>query len=203
MMEPIHFITDRYATMPVVDQALAAARGGADIVQFRDKVAADAEFSETAKVLLAVLTPLGVRLIINDRIDVACQIGADGLHMGQGDGDVERCRALLGPGKLLGLSIENADQLQAVSPGVDYFGVGPVRATATKPGHAPPIGFEGLGHIISQTRIPCVAIGGLGQGDLGKLRALGAAGVAIVSAISRAADPQQATRELLNEWNRS
>lgn len=203
MMGPIHFITDRYATVPVVDQALAAARGGASIVQFRDKVATDAEFCETAKALLVALTPLGVRLIINDRIEVACEIGADGLHMGQGDGDVARCRALLGPDKLLGLSIENADQLRGVGQGVDYFGVGPVRVTATKPGHAPPIGFDGLRHIISQTKVPCFAIGGLGQGDLAKVRASGAAGVAIVTAISRAADPQQTTRELLNEWSQS
>ncbi len=102
---------------------------------------------------------------------------------------------------ILGLSVETGDQLAAIPPGVvDYLGVGPVRATATKPDHAAPIGFDGLARIAARACLPCLAIGGLGPADVARVRSAGAAGLAVVSAISRAPDPEKATAGLIRAW---
>ncbi len=200
MIGPVYVITDPGAALPVVDQARAAAQGGAWAVQLRDKNASDAELVTLARVLLAALRPLGVKLIVNDRLEVALEAGADGLHMGQGDGDPAQARARLGPGKLLGLSIETLDQCARIPPGVDHIGAGPVRATASKPDHAAPIGLSGLAAIAARASVPALAIGGIGPGDAAAVKSAGAAGMAVVSAVTRAPDPEAATRHLLSEW---
>ena len=197
---PVYAITDPDAPMPVADQARAAARGGAAAVQIRDKHASDAALAALVTALLPEMAALGVRLIVNDRIAVAVATGAHGLHIGQGDGDPAAVRARIGPAMLLGLSVETEAQAHLVPGGVDYIGAGPVRATATKPDHAPPIGFDGLARIVRATGLPTVAIGGIGQADAGAVKAAGAVGMAVVSAISRAPDPQAATRALLDAW---
>ncbi|WP_371225188.1 thiamine phosphate synthase [Roseovarius sp. 2305UL8-3] len=201
MMGPVYFVTDPGADLPVVGQALAAARGGARLIQLRDKSASTPELAAQAQELQTVLAQHDAKLIINDRVDVAITIGAYGLHIGQSDGDPRDIRARIGPDMMLGLSVENADQLADVPLDcVDYLGVGPIRATASKPDHAPPIGFAGLGQITKTTPLPCYAIGGIGPGDAAGLRAAGAVGLAVVSAIARSADPEVATRALLEEW---
>lgn len=201
MIGPVYAITDPLAPLPVMDQARAAARGGAWAVQLRDKTATDAELVPLARALGAELRALGVRLIVNDRLEVALAAKADGLHLGQGDGDPVAARARLGPGRLLGLSIETEAQCAAIPPGVvDYVGAGPVRATATKPDHAPPLGLAGLARIAARSPVPVIAIGGLGPGDASALRRAGAAGMAVVSAVMHAPDPEAATRALLREW---
>ena len=203
MNGPIYAITDPDAPLPVPAQAIAAARGGAWAVQLRDKHASDEELVELARGLLVMLRPLGVKLIINDRLDVACAVDADGLHIGQGDGDTAQARARLAHGKLLGLSVETLAQVAIVPDCVDYIGIGPVRATATKPDHASPIGMDGLAAIVAQARVPAFAIGGVGLGDAAAIRATGAVGMAVVSAISRASDPEAATRALCAEWEQA
>ncbi|WP_101067957.1 thiamine phosphate synthase [Roseovarius salinarum] len=204
MIGPVYFVTDPQAPRPVTEQAMAAARGGARVVQLRDKHADDATLTRTAQALKAALAPLGVALVVNDRIRVARAAAADGLHIGQSDGDPAAARAAIGPDTMLGLSIETAGQLDAVPPGtVDYLGVGPVRATATKPDHATPLGFDGLADIVARAPCPCVAIGGLGPGDAAAVRGAGAAGLAVVSAIARAADPEAAARALDMEWRQA
>lgn len=204
MIGPVYFVTDPAADRPVIDQALAAARGGARLIQLRDKKADDAGMLRMAQDVLAVLRPLGVRLVVNDRVEVALRAGADGLHIGQGDGDPAAIRSRIGPDMMLGLSIETAAQLETVpARTVDYLGVGPLRATATKPDHAAPLGFDGLARIVRATSLPCIAIGGLGAGDAPALRAAGAAGLAVVTAISRAPDMEEATRALVAEWSGS
>lgn len=201
MIGPLCVITDPGAPLPVIEQAEAAARGGAGLIQLRDKHLNDADFAALARALIERLAPLGARLAINDRVEVACAIGAPVLHIGQSDGDPARVRARIGPGMVLGLSVEALDQLAAIPPGtVDYLGVGPVRATATKPDHAPPIGFDGLAAITAATTLPCLAIGGLGAADAPALRRAGAAGMAVVSAVTRAPDPQAATRTIVEHW---
>ena len=200
MIGPLYFITDPGAPLSVEDQALAAARGGATVVQLRDKTASDDDMLEMARRLRGAL-PQAVKLLINDRVDVAIWSGCDGLHIGQGDGDVVAIRKRLGPDRILGLSIEAEAQVAAIPTGyVDYIGVGPVRATATKPDHAAPIGFDGLARIIAAAGLPTVAIGGIGPGDAGAVKLAGADGVAIVSAIARADNPEVAARDLLQEW---
>lgn len=200
MIGAVYAITDPDAPLPVVDQARAAARGGAWAVQLRDKTAGAAAFLALAKLLVAELRPSGVKLIVNDRLDAAIQSGADGLHIGRSDGDPAVARQRLGPRKLLGLSVETEAQGAAVPDCVDYIGVGPVRATATKPDHAPPVGFDGLARITALSPVPAVAIGGLGAGDATALRRAGAMGLAVVSAVTRARDPEAATRALVREW---
>jgi thiamine-phosphate pyrophosphorylase len=146
------------------------------------------------------MAALSTLLIVNDRVEVALATGAHGLHIGQGDGDAAAIRQRMPPGMILGLSIETVAQARLVPPGVDYIGAGPVRATPTKPDHATPIGFDGLAEIIAAAALPAFAIGGLKQSDAKAVRATGAIGMAVVSAVTRAPDPEAATRALLAEW---
>ena len=200
MIGPVYVITDPDAPWPVIEQARAASRGGASAVQLRDKTATNADMVAIARALMAELRPRGVKLIVNDRLAVAVAAGADGLHIGQGDGDPADIRARLGPDKLLGLSIEAPGQCAAIPAGVDYIGAGPVRATATKPDHAAPVGFEGLAEIVARAQVQVVAIGGLHLGDASAVKRAGAAGMAVVSAVVRAPDSEAATRALVQEW---
>ncbi|EGJ22135.1 thiamine-phosphate pyrophosphorylase [Cereibacter sphaeroides WS8N] len=188
-----------------LEQLVAAAvRGGATLVQLRDKQRSDAELIPLARRLVAALDAQGVPLIVNDRIEVVLASGAAGLHVGQGDLGVAEARRRIGPDRLLGLSVEAPEHLEALPLGiVDYVGAGPVRATASKPDHAPPIGFEGLARLVAAAPVPAVAIGGLGAGDAHAVKAAGAAGMAIVSAIGAAADPEAAARALALEWGRA
>jgi thiamine-phosphate pyrophosphorylase len=146
------------------------------------------------------LAALGVKLIVNDRVEVAIATGAHGLHIGQGDGDPLTIRRRIGPGMILGLSVETEALARSVPRGIDYIGAGPVRATATKPDHATPIGFDGLARIVRTAALPTVAIGGIAHADAAAVKAAGAVGMAVVSAISRAPDPQAAMRALLDAW---
>jgi thiamine-phosphate pyrophosphorylase len=200
MMGPIYVITDPDAPLPVTEQAHAAARGGAAFVQIRDKQATDAELAVLVAGLLPVLAPFGTKLIVNDRVQVALETGAHGLHIGQGDGDPAAIRQLLPMGMIFGLSVETVAQARSIPAGVDYIGAGPVRATATKPDHAAPVGFDGLAEIVSASALPTYAIGGLKAGDAQAIKRTGAIGMAVVSAVTRAPDPVAATAALLAEW---
>jgi thiamine-phosphate pyrophosphorylase len=200
MMGPVYVITDPDAALPLTDQALAAARGGAAFVQLRDKRASDADLAALVTRLMPEIAAMGARLVVNDRVDVALATGAHGLHIGQGDGDAAAIRRRMPPGMILGLSVETEDQARRMPPGVDYIGAGPVRATATKPDHAPPVGFDGLARITAAAGRPAYAIGGIGPGDARAVKAAGAIGMAVVSAVTRAPDPEAATRALLAAW---
>lgn len=200
MRGPIYVITDPDAALCVAEQARAAARGGAAWVQLRDKTAPDNDLAALVRLLLPEMAALGALLIVNDRVEVALAAGAHGLHIGQGDGDAGAIRQRMPPGMILGLSIESVAQARLIPPGVCYIGAGPVRATLTKPDHAPPIGFDGLAQIVAATALPTYAIGGLQPGDAGAVRSAGASGLAVVSAVTRAPNPEAATRALLAEW---
>lgn len=197
----VYFVTPDGAEDALV---LAALRGGAGIVQLRDKRASDADMTAQAKRLLPHCRAAGVPLVINERLSVALASGADGLHIGQGDGDPKAARAALGAGMILGLSIETEAQVAAIpSDCIDYIGAGPIRATATKPDAAEPLGFDGLFRVAALSAVPTVAIGGIGLGDVAALKAAGCAGMAIVSAISGAPDPEAATRALVTAWGQA
>jgi thiamine-phosphate pyrophosphorylase len=200
MIGAVYVVTDPDAALPVAEQARAAARGGAWAVQLRDKRAADRDLARLAAALLDELAPLGLRLFVNDRIEVARATGAD-LHIGQGDGDPRAARDRIAPDALLGLSIETVAQCPAIPEGVAYIGAGPVRATATKPEAAAPVGFEGLARIAAASPVPTLAIGGLRAADAAAVRRSGAAGMAVVSAVCRAPDPEAATRALVKAWS--
>lgn len=200
MIGPVYVITDPGAALSVPDQARAAARGGARAVQLRDKTASDADLLALARQLLPEMRAHGVKLFLNDRIEVALAAGVDGLHIGQGDGDPVAIRARIGAGMLLGLSIETEAQASRLPGCVDYIGAGPVRATATKPDAAAPIGFDGLARIARLVAVPTLAIGGLTRADIPALQAAGVVGMAVVSAVTRAADPEAACRALVQDW---
>ena len=132
----------------VIDVALAAARGGATMVQLREKDATTRAFVDEARALKQALAPLGVLLAINDRLDVALAVDADGLHVGQSDMPVEDARRLLGPDKFIGLSITEVKQvLRPDASAADYLGVGPIYPQRTKGDAAAPLGLDGLRRI--------------------------------------------------------
>ena len=175
--------------------ALAAVQGGATIVQLRDPMAKAGWLIEQGRALLAVLKPLGVRLIINDRPDVAYAIGADGVHVGQGDLPPEAARAILGPDAIIGLSITHPDEMAHVPWDIiDHIGVGPVLSRGVKADAAEPMGVSGLRLCIQRTRKPVVAIGGMTICAVPDIIAAGADGIAVVAAIAGAEDPEQAAR---------
>jgi thiamine-phosphate pyrophosphorylase len=174
----------------------AAVLGEVSCVQLREKALDTRAFVERARALKAWLAPRGVPLIINDRIDVALACGADGVHVGQSDMPPEDVRRLM-PRGLLGLSVESLAQLPAAERApVDYYGISPVFATATKLDAAPALGLEGLRSIRARTRRPLVAIGGIHAGNAAAVMAAGADGLAVVSAVCAAEDPASAARAL-------
>lgn len=201
MIGPVYFVTDPAAPLPVRDQVMRAVRGGARTIQLRDKQASDEVLLAQVLALRDEL-PAQVQLVINDRVEVAIAARLWGLHIGQNDGDPADIRARIGPDMVLGLSVNCESQLAAIPRDcVDYLGVGPVRATASKPDHAAPIGFDGLARIVARTGLPCVAIGGLKHGDCAAVKSSGARALAAVSAIARAAAPEEAARALTTEWS--
>jgi thiamine-phosphate pyrophosphorylase len=174
----------------------AAVQGGVSCVQLREKSLDTRAFVERARALKAWLAPRGVALIINDRVDVALACGADGVHVGQNDMAPEDVRRFM-PQALIGLSVESGAQLAAAERmPVDYYGVSPVFATATKHDAAPALGLDGLRAIRARTTRPLVGIGGIHAGNAAAVMAAGADGLAVVSALCCAEDPAQAARAL-------
>lgn len=195
----VYLVTDRALCRDrtLTDVVAAAVAGGVTVVQLREKHVDTREFVELARALKALLAPRGVPLLINDRVDVALACGADGVHVGQGDMHPADVRALLGSGALVGLSVETMDQVrEAETLDVDYLGVSPVFATSTKTDTAPPWGLDGLVRLRSATRHTLVAIGGIGAANAEQVLRAGADGLAVVSALCAADDPQRAAKEL-------
>ena len=172
-----------------------AVKGGVSFVQLRDKHASNADMIAQAKRLKAALAGSGVPLVINDRLEVALQSGADGLHVGQSDTAVQEARAALGPDALIGLSINTLEQLHAAPISLlDYVGLGPVFATPSKRDHAAPLGFEGLAQLAAASSLPSVAIGGLKAEHAEQVFQAGAHGLAVISAICGQTSPFDAAR---------
>ena len=182
--------------------AWRVAQGGATLVQLRDKHGSTRAMVETARAIRARIAPLGVPLLINDRADVAFAAGADGVHLGQDDMAVEDARRLLGPHAVIGQSIKSLDDAaRAPLEHLDYVCVGGVFATTSKDNPDPPIGLAGLQSILATMRardgdLPVGAIAGINAGNAAGTIAAGADGVAVISALSLASDPQAAAREL-------
>lgn len=185
------------AGIGMVETARRAVMGGATMVQLRDKHAGTAGLIATGLALKAALAGSGARLMINDDFEAAIAVGADGLHIGQGDLPVVEARRRLGPGMILGLSVETPERAASVDPAlVDYVGAGPVFATPTKPDHKHPVGFDGLAAQVAACPVPAVAIGGLKAEHAPAVAVAGAQGMAVVSAICGQSDPVSAARLL-------
>jgi thiamine-phosphate pyrophosphorylase len=176
----------------------AAVRGGVTLVQLRDKHADGRALLETARALKALLDPIDMPLIVNDRVDVAHAAGASGCHVGQKDLPATAARAILGPDAILGVSIDALEQARDIDPTlIDYVAYGPFAATATKVDAGDPVGADGLADVRRQTRtLPLIAIGGIDLRNAAEAVRAGADGIAVVSAIMAAADPEAASREL-------
>lgn len=198
-MKGLYFVTDRglCGNKTLADVVLQAIRGGAACVQLREKDVTTRFFVEEALRIKALLAPFKVPLIINDRLDVALAVEADGVHVGQEDMPYEIARKLMGPGAIIGLSVETwEDVKRAQGLDVDYLGVSPVFATPTKMDTKEPWGREGLARIRAFSRHPLVGIGGLNASNAEAVVMAGADSVAVVSAICAAPDPFTASREL-------
>lgn len=195
----LYLVTDRGLAhgRAIEDIVEKAVKGGVTMVQLREKDIATRDFIALALKMKEVLKPYGVPLIINDRVDVALASDADGVHIGQSDMPYRMARALLGPSKIIGLSVENFGQIEeAESLDVDYIGISPVFATPTKTDTAAPFGLEGLRKAVKMSSHPTVAIGGMNMETAADVIACGTDGIAVVSAIVCADDPEQASCRL-------
>ena len=187
-------------TRPVSDlegMVAAALAGGVRLVQYRAKEGDDRSRLEEARALRRLCARHGALFLVNDRIDLALAVDADGVHLGQDDLPPALARRLLGPDRLIGRSTHRIEQLhQAVADGCDYVGVGPVNATPTKPDRTP-VGLDYVRQAAAEARIPWFAIGGIEASNLAPVLKAGASRVAVVRAITDAADPAAAAAALL------
>lgn len=195
----LYLVTDRELSLgrSLEEVVSEAVKGGVTVVQLREKDASTGEFIELARRLMKLLRPLRIPLIINDRVDVALAVDADGVHIGQSDMSYEDARRLLGPDKIIGLSVENFKDIEAANAlDVDYIGISPVYGTPTKTDTAEPFGLEGLRKAVQMSVHPTVAIGGMNASTIAEVMAAGTDGVAVVSAICSAENIRKATSDL-------
>ena len=196
----LYAVTDRVRARTAEEllaQAAAVIRGGAQIVQLREKELPFGEFLDEARQFVALCRELGAVSIINDNVEIARLTGADGVHVGQEDMAAARAREILGAGKLVGVSAHTVEEARAAyEMGADYLGTGAAFVTGTK-ADARPIERATIRAVTSSVPIPVVAIGGITRGNLPELAGLGLAGAAVASALFAQDDPEAAARELL------
>jgi thiamine-phosphate pyrophosphorylase len=184
------------------DLIRAAAAGGMDVFQLREKHLPDDELAAVANATRALCERLGVLFVVNDRPTVALEVGADGVHVGQDDMAVTDVREMVGPDLLVGLSTHAPTEIDAVNASlVDYIGVGPIHATPTKPGR-PAVGLELVRYAAANSRVPFFAIGGLDASNISDTLDAGASRLCVLRAIADAAEPERsarALREMLRE----
>ena len=195
----LYLVTDRDLALnrPLIDIVEQAVKGGVTMVQLREKNCSTKAFYNEAKQLKKLLSSYNVPLIINDRLDIALAIDADGLHIGQHDLPYPVARKLLGENKIIGLSVENLQDIQESNNwDVDYIGLSPVFNTSTKTDTAKALGLDGVQTLTSLAKHPSVGIGGINLSNASKIIQAGADGVAVVSAIMSHPNPLQAAKEL-------
>lgn len=178
-----------------------AIKGGVSVVQIREKTADTLDFYNLALKVKRITTQYNVPLIINDRVDVALAIDADGVHVGQSDMPCDVTRKLVGPDKIVGVSAATIEEAKkAEKDGADYIGTGAVFPTATKD-DAPKITKKDLKEIVDSINIPVVAIGGINLDNAHELTDTGIKGLSVVSAIMSSDDPKKSSEKLLNIFN--
>ena len=194
----LHVLTDARggtAALAVVERAVAA---GAPVVQVRAKDCTDKVLHDFAGAMVDICAGTGTTCLVNDRVDVALAVGADGTHLGADDLPVAAARKVAGPGHLIGGTARDPQRArQLVAEGADYLGVGPAYPTTTKTGLPAALGPAGIAAVARAVDVPVIAIGGVTAARVPELLAAGAWGVAVVGAVSGAADPGAATLELL------
>jgi thiamine-phosphate pyrophosphorylase len=198
----LYLITGRGETLGrnlefVIEEAL---RGGVRAVQLRDKELCTKELYETAYELRRLTSRYGAKLIINDRVDIALAVEADGVHIGADSLPLYKVRRLLGERKLIGVSCHN--QVQAITAqemGADFITFGPVYYTASKAPYGDPVGLEKLRSVTEMLQIPVFALGGINRGNCTEVVSCGVRGVALISAVLSAPEPRDAARGLLTQ----
>jgi thiamine-phosphate pyrophosphorylase len=198
----VYIVLDRDFTAgrTLVEIAQAAIRGGATVLQLRDKSQDIQRFYADALALRELTRAAAIPFIVNDRVDIGMAVDADGVHVGEDDLPVAATRRLVGPGKIIGASAGSVAAAEAaIAAGADHLGVGPVyEARATKTDAGPPVGLTLVHDVAAHSPIPVVGIGGITMQNAGEVIRAGAAGVAVISAIGLAPDVEEATRTLAN-----
>ena len=194
----LYLVTDRdlMSTPTLEDGVRAACEGGTTLVQLREKHAGHDEFARIARSVKSICDEFDVPLIVNDAVDVALEVGAAGVHVGQDDMPLAEVRRLVGPDRIVGVSASSLQEaLAAQEGGADYLGVGAMTFTPTKP-DAKVVSRDELNAILEAVDIPCVVIGGVNAKSIPSYAGLPLAGFAVVSAIIAAPDVCAAAREL-------
>ena len=201
----LYLVTDPYlcATFGLLNTVNAAMKGGITMVQLRDKEASTNDRIGVGKELKKILKDTEIPLIINDDVEAALAIDADGIHVGQNDKSTVEIRGKVGKDKIVGLSCETIEDAKAADPAlVDYIGISPVFPTPTKSDFNAYIGLEGISDIANATSLPSVAIGGLKREHCRKIFSTGCQGMAVVSAICGKDDPYMEAKLLHDEIRR-
>jgi thiamine-phosphate pyrophosphorylase len=202
----LYLVTDRDLSfhMSLEDVISCAVRGGVTIIQLREKNCSTRDYIELALRVRQILAPFNIPLIINDRVDVALAVNAEGVHVGQSDMPFREARRIMGPEAIIGLSVETMEQaLQAEDLDVDYLGVSPVFFTPTKTDTKSEWGLMGLKALRKRSRHKLVAIGGINKFNAEVVLNAGADGLAVVSAICSSPNPEEASRELISIINKN
>lgn len=186
----------------LITVARAALRGGARALQLRDKRASARELVGLGDTLRSVTNEFGALLFVNDRLDVALAVGADGAHLGDDDLPIVAARRVVPAGFLLGRSVDDRDQARsAEAEGADYLGLGPVFATASKTDTGPVLGLDGLAAVVGSVGVPLIAIGGIDAERAGPVARTRVDGIAVIGAVMAAPDPEVAAARLLREFS--
>ena len=198
----LQFITDGKTAEETVRQAISAIVGGCRWIQIRMKDSPDVEVEEAVKTILPYCRKCLAVLIVDDRVGVVARCGADGVHLGKEDMLPAEARAILGPDRIIGSTVNSLEDIDRLPLDViDYLGIGPYRFTMTKKRLAPTLGLDGYRRIMIRLRqrssIPTVAIGGITEADVVPVMDTGVSGIAVSGAISHAEDPIAATRRFL------
>jgi len=194
----LHIVTDTRGGRDPLDDVRGALSAGAGAIQVRDKHATDRALLDLTRRVLALAAPFGAWVLVDDRIDVAAVAGAHGAHLGADDLPVSDARRVLGAVPVLGATARTPDAARtATAAGATYLGVGPAFTTRTKDGLPDPLGPAGIAAVAAATALPVIAIGGVTPVHVPGLLAAGAHGVAVVTAISHAADAADATAAFL------
>jgi thiamine-phosphate pyrophosphorylase len=195
----LHVLTDTVlqSRFSHLDLARMAVAGGADTIQFREKNGSTREMIAIARKLKEICAEAGVPFIVNDRVDVAFAVGADGIHLGQDDFPIPMARKLLGMDIIIGGSaVTLEDARKCLAEGADYVGFGPVYPTSSKTDAASPSGIELMEKAARTVPLPFIAIGGIYAQNVPEVMQAGAHGIAVISAVCCQSDPEQATRML-------
>lgn len=208
----LQFITHYTDTIDYVESARLALEGGCRWIQLRMKDATDDDFRRAGRAVRELCTQHGARFILDDRVHLVAELGADGVHLGKNDMPIDEARRILGPDAIIGGTANTfEDIVMHVDRGADYIGCGPFRHTTTKARLAPILGLEGYREITRRMQLPrsegglggifpTVAIGGITADDIPAILATGIPGIALSGTVLRAADPAAEMRRLLSFW---